>query len=119
MKRLLTLTALLFAASAGAQAQQIGYHGVLGRADGGTVTGSTSMRFSLYGVASGGTAVWTENKTLVLANGTYSTLLGDASPLPPNIFDGRALFLEISIIEGSTTTTLVPRQAVSAAPYSL
>jgi hypothetical protein len=51
------------------------------------------VTFSIYDVASGGTAKWFETKNVTVAGGLFSTLLGDTSPLPQSLFSGQALWL--------------------------
>ena len=45
------------------------------------------MTFSLYTVASGGTALWTEPQNVIVSGGIYSVILGSVSTLTPLAFD--------------------------------
>ena len=59
-------------------------------------SGPFAMTFKLYGVATGGTALWTETKNVVVSNGLFSALLGDTTALNLAAFDGRDLSRERS-----------------------
>src|SRR5258708_4057969 len=41
--------------------------------------GSYTFVFSIYNVSSGGSATWTETKSITIANGVFQTLLGDTN----------------------------------------
>ena len=78
--------------------------------------GSYAMGFRLYTVASSGSALWTENKSITANKGHFSTLLGDTTPLDPTIFNGQDLYLGITV-GGDLEAT--PRQFVAHAAYAL
>jgi len=65
----------------------INYQGYLTDAMGSPVNGTVSMTFSLYTVASGGTALWTEPQNVIVSGGIYSVILGSVSTLTPLAFD--------------------------------
>lgn len=65
----------------------INYQGYLTDAVGSPVNGTVSMTFSLYTVASGGTALWTEPQNVIVSGGIYSVILGSVSTLTPLAFD--------------------------------
>jgi hypothetical protein len=95
----------------------ISYQGrLLNPTTGAPLNGSHTFVFRLYNVASGGVALWTETKDLAVANGVFSTMLGDATALPPAIFDGQDLWLGIKVGADAEAT---PRQRIGAAPYAL
>ncbi len=61
--------------------------------------GSYLMSFSIYDLEALGSPLWTENRSVSVTGGLFSTLLGDVSPtpLPLAIFDGRALWLGVTV----------------------
>jgi hypothetical protein len=65
----------------------INYQGYLTNAGGSPVNGTVSMTFSLYTVASGGTALWTETQNVIVSGGIYGVILGSVSALTPLAFD--------------------------------
>ena len=77
--------------------------------------------FSLYGAASGGSALWTETQTLATSKGLFSTSLGAVTAIPDNLFNGSALYLGVAFNGGSEGgrlllgTTPWVKQAGSAA----
>lgn len=79
-------------------------------------SGTFAMTLRLYGQASGGSALWTETKNVVVTNGLFSTLLGDTTALNLAIFDGRDLWLGVQV---STDSEALPRIPVAYAPYTL
>jgi hypothetical protein len=78
--------------------------------------GTFAMTFRLYDLASGGTALWTETKNVVVTNGLFSTLLGDTTALNLAAFDGRDLWLGVQVGSDLEAT---PRILVAYAPYAL
>lgn len=80
-------------------------------------SGTFAMTFRLYGVATGGTALWTEGpKNITASNGQFSTLLGDTTALNLTIFDGRDLWLGVQV---GSDLEAAPRIQVAYAPYAL
>jgi len=59
--------------------------------------GTYSISFQLYNVESGGSALWTENKSVSVQGGLFSTILGDTNPLVSSLFNGQALWLGITM----------------------
>jgi hypothetical protein len=78
--------------------------------------GAYRMVFSLYDVASGGAPLWSEVKTVTVTNGAFTTLLGDTTALIPAQFDGRELWLGVSV---SADPEATPRQRVGYTAYAL
>ena len=57
--------------------------------------GTYSMQFAIYGVPTGGTALWSEtNPSVQVKVGLFATLLGSIVNLPANIVSGRAILLQ-------------------------
>jgi hypothetical protein len=88
--------------------------------DGGSpADGEYDLQFYVYDALSGGSwqAIVTKENVLV-DEGLFAVLLN----FGPGIFTGQARYLEIRVRPGSSTgayTTLIPRQALTPAPYAL
>jgi len=78
--------------------------------------GSYTMAFRLYTVNSGGAALWSENKSVTLNKGLFSTLLGDTTALNLAHFNGQDLFLGITVGSDPEAT---PRQPIAHVAYAL
>ncbi|MEM1115283.1 MAG: hypothetical protein AAF845_01260 [Bacteroidota bacterium] len=121
MLRLLALAVLLsLTASASAQTlpdREIPFQGAL--EDGGApVTAPTSVTFSLFEAASGGSAIWTETQAVTPdADGVFAVRLGAGTTLPGDL--GGPLWLEVAVPSGGGSQVLGPRTELGAAPYAL
>ncbi len=94
----------------------IPYQGRLTDASGTVISGSQSIVFSLFTVATGGTAVWTETQpTVAVAAGLFSVDLGSVTTLPPSVFTGGDLYLEIKV---GTDAAMTPRQRLGTVAYA-
>ncbi len=77
--------------------------------------GIYKIKFSLYTVESGGTAVWSETQDSVnVSGGVYSTALGKVTPMTA-AFD-QTYYLGVKVGAGAEMT---PRALLSSAPYAL
>jgi hypothetical protein len=89
------------------------YQGILTDAGGNPVAdGTYSAEFRLYDVSTGGTALYTEARTLTVDGGLFDTTIG-SSDVPTELY-AEQLYLEV-VIEGEVLT---PRQALRGAPYA-
>jgi hypothetical protein len=80
----------------------------------GPASGTKSMAFSLYDTESGGTALWTETRSVDVGdNGLFSVTLGEVNPIDGLDFT-ETYYLEIEV-EGETMT---PREALSSVGYA-
>lgn len=119
MKRaLLILLVLASAAYAGGAPLTIPF--VARLADGGTpISGNHDLVVELYAAASGGTALWSEerNPVAIPADGLLYLDLGSVTPFtnPTMIFDGTTKYLQITI-DGQISTSRIP---VESAPYAI
>jgi len=77
--------------------------------------GDYDIRFALYGVASGGTALWTETQTVTVETGLFNVLLGSVNPLSPDDFTG-ATYLGVKV---GADAEMTPRQQVVSVPYAI
>ncbi len=78
--------------------------------------GVFAMTFQLYDSPVGGVVLWTETKDVTVEKGLFNTLLGDTVSLPTNIFDGRDLWLGITV---GSDTEAAPRQPIIPGAYAL
>lgn len=97
--------------------QVISHQGYLTSSDGIALSGAHSLTFSLYDVAAGGAALWSETHAVVdVTNGLYSLLLGSISPLTPAVFSGPNRYLGVSVDGGAELT---PRRQIAASAFAL
>jgi len=66
----------------------LSYQGALNDKGGTPVTASKTLVFSLYNVATEGTAFWTENQSLNVVNGRFGAVLGVVTPMDISKFGG-------------------------------
>ena len=104
----------LWASPLAGQEIPISVQGVVRNTDGSVFpTGNYSMRFRIYTVATGGTAIWTEEQNGIrIEGGVYSVLIGKVTPLGSIPFN-QTLYLGVSVDGG---TELSPRATFTAAP---
>ena len=76
--------------------------------------GTYSFTFRLYATSSGGTAIWSETKTLSVSQGLFSTVLGDQ--VPNNLPFDAPYWLSIQI---ASDPELSPRIPLTSVGYSL
>jgi len=94
------------------------YQGVLNDGNG-PAQGAYDFRFRLYDASAGGNQV---GSTVTLDDVSVSDGLFTVELDFGNVFDGKALWLEVAVRPGSSTgnyTTLNPRQPLTATPYAL
>jgi hypothetical protein len=110
------LVVLVMLAAVTAQAQiprTISYQGVLCDASGNPKPdNSYQMTFRIYEAETGGTAIWTEQKTLTVTRGLFSTLLG---PFDAAIKFDKPCWLSIQV---GSEGELSPRIPLSSVGYS-
>ena len=94
----------------------LSYQGVLTDLSGNPkADGSYNISFSLYEQSTGGTAIWTEAKSLALTKGLFSTSLGDLTPFADSIKFNQQYWLGITV---GTDPELTPRIVLNANGYS-
>ena len=116
--RLITTSfALVLALSVQAQqAKKISLQGFLKDANGKAVAdGQQAITFKLYTQEAGGTAAWTEDQTINVFGGVYSTHLGKTVPIENLNWGANTYYVGVTV-QG---TELVPRTELTFAPYSL
>ena len=114
--RILLLLAVLAPCLHAGVPNLIDFQGSLVDENGIPVTGTPTIRFALYPVNTGGEAIWSETKQVVLVDGVYSTQLGDATPLTDNIWENDQLWLGIKVEQDDE---MIPRVRIVAVPYAM
>lgn len=96
----------------------ISFQGKLTNPDGtNVVTNTYTIVFSLYPVASGGAAVWSESKSVTVTDGLFHTNLGDATALPGSVnFNSSSLYLGIKV---GADAEMTPRVRLTASPQAI
>jgi len=92
----------------------LGFQGRLLRADGSAATGIATVAFSVWDAGADGSQLWTEQQTLGLSDGYYSTFLGLVTAPPDSLFTGGARWLEVRV----GGETLSPRQQLGVVPWA-
>ncbi|MBI3181329.1 MAG: hypothetical protein HYZ28_04225 [Myxococcales bacterium] len=115
MRAVLAAILLLPAMALAQVPSKLGYQGLLLKADGTPEAGVQSIKFAIFATETGGTALWQETQQVALSDGFYATFLGEATAIPPGVFDGSERFLELSV----GGTALTPRQRINSVAYAL
>lgn len=109
------LTALLWATSTLAQPPTtIAYQGTLASAGGTPLNATVNIEFKVYDTLTGGTALWSETKSVQVTNGKFAVELGTTSPLIDQLF-GQPLYLGIKVAADGEMT---PRLNLTSTPYA-
>ncbi len=111
----LLLTALFVCPAFATAPRLISFQGQLTDSVGARLTGTYSMTFKLYNVASGGSALWTEAQSSVsVSGGVFDVELGSVTALTPS-FDTQ-YWLGITVAGDAEMT---PRRRLMSSPYAL
>ncbi len=112
------LVLLLLAQSAAAQIPRtISYQGIVTDTLGNPKPdGTYSFTFRLYAAASGGSALWTEAKTLQVKRGLFSTLLGDQVVFGSSLTFASPYWLSVQV---ASEPELSPRIPLTTVAYSI
>ena len=94
----------------------IDFQGSLVDNDGVPVTGTPTIQFALYSANTGGAAIWSETKVVMLQDGVYSTQLGDLTTLTDDIWENAQLWLGIKV---DADEEMTPRVRIVAVPYAM
>ena len=76
--------------------------------------GNYNFTFQLYTFAGGGTALWTETKSLVVKKGLFVTMLGDQTAFADSVRFDKAYWLNLQV----GAEVLVPRIRLGAVGYA-
>jgi hypothetical protein len=113
----LSTLALLVGWAAAEVPTTMNYQGQLNDSEGNPVVdGNYSVTFSLYDVPSGGTDIWTENRTIETANGLFSIILGAINPITSVMVESAPRYLGITV-EGDPEQ--LPRVELTSVPFAL
>ena len=118
MRRIVVcLMAIAFAATIFAQVPQtISFQGKIVEA-GVPVNGTRNIQFKLYNIASGGSAIWTENHTGVsVSGGLFNVELGSITPFSPFVDFSEQYWVGVSVAGGAE---LSPRYKLGVSPYAM
>jgi hypothetical protein len=111
---LLLLGFIAFSTQLNAQAK-LSIQGILKKVDGSAlIDGDYNLKFRIYNVEAGGTALWTETQTIALSGGVYSAILGEVTPL--NIPFDQPYWVGVSV---GSAIEMQPRIALTSAPYAI
>lgn len=106
-----------FSVSLAAVPDTLTYQGKLTNSSGSPVNGTVSIAFAVYGVSTGGTALWTETQSSVsVASGIFTVTLGSVTPIPSTVFSNTDLYLGIKVGADSEMT---PRQKLHSVPFAI
>ncbi|PDV97906.1 hypothetical protein [Candidatus Chloroploca asiatica] len=96
----------------------ISYQGHLTSPDGTAVSATLPMTFNLYTGPTGGTAVWTEQRSgsnaVPVSNGLFNVALGSVTPIPVSLLNA-PLWLGISV---NSDAEMSPREQLASVPYA-
>jgi hypothetical protein len=106
------LCAMASIATAATVTSNLTYQGTLTDSSGNPLTGTYTMTFRWYDVASGGTAIGTEIQDVPVKNGLFTTTLQTSS----QYVDGTAYWLGIKV---GADPEMTPRQEIRPVPYAL
>jgi hypothetical protein len=79
------------------------------------VSGTHHIAFELFDAETGGASVWQEGRDIEIEDGLVFLDLGSVKPLDKTVFDGRRLFLAVTIDDA----VMDPRIALDSVPYSI
>lgn len=97
--------------------QTLSYQGVLTDENGNPLPdGQYSMLFALYISSIGGTAIWSETKSLELSGGLFNTYLGDQTEFGNGVLFNKQYWLGITV---ESEPEMTDRIALSSAAYSI
>lgn len=82
---------------------------------GALVNGSRTMTFKIFDAASGGSQLFTENRSVNVSTGVFNVLVGDVTTggVPLSVFDGGDRYIEVQV-----GAQILPRQRVVSVGYS-
>lgn len=115
MRTVFTFLALLIisAISLNSQIPQLlNWQGVLEDSNGDLLNGNYNLNFAIYNVSTGGTALFTETKSVTISDGLVNVNLGESTNL--NLDFNQQYYLGITVDNG----TELPRIKLTTAPYA-
>jgi hypothetical protein len=108
---------LLCAVAAGAAAAPYRFttQGRVVDATGAPLNGASNVVFAIYAASSGGTALWSESRTVNLDDGYYAVELGSVTAFPEDLFTGASLYLGVTV---GSAAELAPRTQLLTVPMA-
>ncbi len=102
---------------AASSTQMINYQGRLTDSAGAPLNGSSiEVLFSIYGEASGGTALWSETQSITVTGGIYSVQLGAANPISDDLFSASDRWLGVKV---GADPEMSPRAQITSVAYAV
>ncbi|MEZ4866432.1 MAG: hypothetical protein R3C14_34255 [Caldilineaceae bacterium] len=93
------------------------YQGTLRRANGDLANGTFNITLNIYDVVTGGTALHSETFTnVVVRNGNFGVVVGDAAALPAGLFDNANLYIGLTV---APDAEMLPRQRLFPVPWAM
>ena len=93
------------------------YQGTLRPANGTLPTGPFTITLNIYNTVTGGTPLHSETFANVpVRNGSFSVVVGDATPINPAVFDNANLYIGITV---APDPEMLPRQRLFPVPWAM
>lgn len=93
------------------------YQGTLRRANGDLANGTFNISLQIYTVVTGGTALHSETFTnVVVRNGNFGVVVGDAVALAAGLFDNANLYIGLTV---APDAEMLPRQRLFPVPWAM
>ncbi len=93
------------------------YQGTLRLANGTLPTGPYTVTLNIYNAVTGGTPLHSETFANVpVRNGSFSVVVGDATPINPAVFDNANLYIGITV---APDPEMLPRQRLFPVPWAM
>lgn len=93
------------------------YQGTLRKANGDLANGTFNITLNIYSVVTGGTALYSETfNNVVVRNGIFSVVVGDAATIPANLFDNANLYIGLTV---APDNEMLPRQRLFPVPWAM
>jgi hypothetical protein len=93
------------------------YQGTLRRADGNLANGAFNIKLNFYAGVTGGSPLHSETfNNVVVRNGNFSVVVGDAVAVPAGLFDNATLYLGLTVAPDGE---MLPRQRLFPVPWAM
>lgn len=93
------------------------YQGTLRMANGDLANGTFNIALNIYNVVTGGAALYSEAfNNVVVRNGNFSVVVGDATAIPANLFDNANLYIGLTV---APDAEMLPRQRLFPVPWAM
>jgi len=112
----LALAVLVVSMAVAATPTSLQYQGRLTDNTGAPLTGTYSVTFTIYSDSAGTANLWTEARSVTVANGLFSITLGTGTAIPATAFNGTDRFLGIKVAPDAAD--MLPRQRIAAVAFA-